>query len=138
MPLNVSLDIAASKMLHAIVNNRVSKDRRIGEFFDLANRKSLQGPAIVAYHSQLQKYGKILTIAEKEGLAEDIFLRSQKSERLKKSSDTFVSELQKKYPKSLYDRISLASHGCVVSDNVKPQSSWKKFLVSLSKFVREA
>ena len=124
MPLNVSLDIAASKMLHAIVNNRVSKDRRIGEFFDLANRKSLQGPAIVAYHSQLQKYGKSLTIAEKEGLAEDIFLRSQKSERLKKSS--------------LYDRISLASHGCVVSDNVKPQSSWKKFLVSLSKFVREA
>lgn len=138
MPLNVSLDIAASRMLHAIEHNTSSKDRRIGEFFDLANKKSLQGPALVSYYSQLKKIGKSMTIAEKAGLAEDIFLRSQKSERLKKSSDTFVSELQKKYPKSLYDRISLASHGCVVSDNVKPQSSWKKFLVSLSKFVREA
>ena len=54
------------------------------------------------------------------------------------SYQPYLRELQKKYPKSLYDRISLASHGCVVSDNVKTQSSWKKFLVSLSKFVREA
>lgn len=55
---------------------------------------------------------------------------------LKLQANKFVKALNKKYNKTLENRISLAAQGAVIADKVQPKSRFKKFLVSFNKFLR--
>ena len=131
MPPILGLDYAANTMFRSLIKGSSSADKKIGQFFNLANNSNLQGQALVSYYSQAREIGKIFPGASHE------VLNNAVNEELQKSADVFVKELNKSYPKTLQDRIALVSHGCVESGTVKPQSKFKKFLVSVSKMIRE-
>ena len=137
MPPILGLDYAANTMFRSLIKGSSSADKKIGQFFNLANNSNLQGQALVSYYSQAREIGKIFPGASHEVLNNAVMTRIYSNEELQNSADVFVKELNKSYPKTLQDRIALASHGCVESGTVKPQSKFKKFLVSVSKMIRE-
>ena len=49
----------------------------------------------------------------------------------------FKDSLEKKYPKTLDLRVSLASEGAVISDGIEPKSKIKKILAFLNQFMKE-
>lgn len=144
--INNSLDAIAGRMVYTNVYGFKEGYGAIKEFLKAGNNKKMQngvlvpqqGRALVAYYSELRKARKDFNPKFVDDLHNVIDDRVKATPELKEMADEFVSGLKKSYPKSLGDRIALASHGCVDYSQVKRQSAWKKFVVSLSKMIREA
>lgn len=129
------LDATARRMI--VTNLYGSKEGipAIKDFFTLANKA--QGRAIVSYYSELNKLKKEVKPDFIEDLPKMIEKRVSYDPELRKLTNNFVNLLKKNYPKTLGDRIALADFGCVVNDRVRPQSFWKKLMVSISHLIRE-
>ena len=136
-PIMNQLNSSAKGMVDAIVKNSNTKRTFIKEFFATANVHDAQSQALIAFYTaknnafdtvrndtvRLKNLGSIL---EKEIL---------EVPELKLQANKFVKALNKKYNKTLENRISLAAQGAVIADKVQPKSRFKKFLVSFNKFL---
>ena len=124
------LNSKAQSMVMSLVNNSPNKDQYVGEFFKLANKYDLQGPALVSYYSALhnlenssstrkapcsipnvRKY--IVDILTKEQTETADVSVPKIGESVKEEADIFADKLNKMYHKNLRARISLADQGAV-------------------------
>lgn len=142
---NLEMAAAARKMIMANAYGSIESNKTMKEFFKLANTKQMQdgrevsqqGRALVAYYTELGKVKKEFKPVVIEELPDRFERNAASDPELAKIAKEFKDGLKKNYPKTLADRISLADFGCVVNDRVRPQSFWRKLMVSISHLIRE-
>lgn len=132
---NAVLDATARRMIVTNIHGSEGGVAAIRDFLELAN--NTQGRAIVSYYSELNKLKKEIKPDFLEDLPKMIEKRVNLHPDLRMLSEKFIGSLKQNYPKTLADRIALADFGCVVDDSVRPQSFWKKLMVSISHLIRE-
>ena len=132
-----------STMLNKVVQGTdKSSVEAVKEYFHFVNENNLHGPALVAYQTELGKltdYRRYFPhkIAKKIPYINELISNiSKKSPEVKTEVDTFVAKLNKDYPKTLGDRISLSSQGAVSYNKVEPKSRFKKFMVLFNRFMQ--
>ena len=133
----------AYKMVSGIVHNNPDKTKAIKAFLKHANDNNIQGPAIVAYHTQYNafRYDKINKLNLEDSLRArsipEIFEKEiENNPEVEKEINLFAQKLCELYPNSLGDRISLASQSAVTADKVEPKSWFKKLFVVLNRFLK--
>ena len=131
--MNKLTDIYARKMIYNVLEQMPNAQQHVHNFLKHANDNNIQGAALVSYYTRFNK----MPILAKNVIAETIDKACKNDEILHSESMKFVSALTKNYPKTLYDRISLASNGSVVDGEVKPKSVFKKILTVINRFMRE-
>jgi len=114
----------------------------VKDYYHFVNENNLHGPAVVAYYTrinELKDYGKYVSqeiserISKVDKLIEEF---AKKNPEVQAETDTFVKRLNRDYPNTLEDRISLANQGAVLSNRVEPKSKFKKFMVFLNRFMQ--
>lgn len=130
------LNRAAKTLLNDVASYSKNLDNSILDFLNIANKKDLQGPGIVSFFSELNELRKDNTRSFCYELIELIEERIKDNPVLKRRADFYMGKLNKKYPKYLSDRLTLANYNCVNSAGVKKQNVWKKMLVSVMNKLR--
>lgn len=148
MPMTISpkmqqLNLYADSMIKSVVNNSPDMKKNINKFLVYANNNNLQGPALVAYHTAMNNIFENKDSFSKEGKKRIVNFPEyyenviNRSSILKNNSEKFLNQINKNYPRSIESRVHLASKGAVTSNEIKPQSKLKKFMVILSKLFGE-
>lgn len=127
------LDYSARMMAIAVKKGSNQADRAVGDFFKLANKSNAQGAALTSMISQAKTVG----VGDHLDYIAEIEKRVAKKPEIKAEYKKFLKSLIESYPKTLSDRVSLASWGAVESGHVKPKSIWNKIMPMLNKLVRE-
>lgn len=139
-----TLNRYADHMISSVVNNTPAKNTYIRNFLREANMNKTQGNALVAYYTGYNKSLKEasfgfnnsdVSLRRLEQLPEIIEKSVNEFPAIQQEADIFVGEMSKNYPKTLTRRISIAAHGGVEADRVKPKSRWNKFLILLNEFM---
>lgn len=131
------LNSRASRMVSSLYRKSADAEQHIGSFLKYANENKVQGSALVSFYSKSQGANRKIFPQPELNIADIISDKTLKHKQLHTEADIFVSTLLENYPRTLRDRISLASQGCVGADEVKPQSKLKKVFVILNKILRE-
>lgn len=161
LPINLSqnLDKSAFRMIQYVVEDAPAKRIYINKFFKDANTNNLQGYAIVSYHSALSNFKKresgfasMDKMQRIENVQELIEQEVKQVPELKKQTNKFLKALDDAYgDKDLFDksgnlvkkngkkgtlltRILLARDGAVVSNRVRPRSSFTHNVVDFERF----
>lgn len=142
------LNSKAHSMVLGLVTNSPNKEQYVTDFFKLANKYNIQGPALVSYYSALhdiendgsikriyhnnaqnvRKYVTDMLAAQQTKTADSIGTKADES--FKDEMNTFVEKLNEMYHKHLRLRISLADQGAVNTKNVLNKTPKRtKFLV---------
>jgi len=137
-----NLNSCANRMVSSVVHDTSAQRIYIRNFLREANLSGQQGNALVAYYTAFNKYLARTDVthsaAERiEALPAIISKIADKIPAIKEETRTFVKALQKNYPKTLANRISLASQGAVSADKIEPKSKFKKFMVFINRLVDE-
>ncbi len=141
-PIN-QLNTYAKKMLTSIVKESPDKTQAVKTFFKHANENNLQGPAIIAYHTN---FNNLKDIAHKQNfeiysrikcLPELVEKEITDNPEVEKEGKLFFDKLVSLYPNSIENRVSLASQGAVTADKVEPKSRIKKFFVLINRMLKE-
>lgn len=127
----INFNTMAHDMIYSVVKNSPAKRTYIRNFYRAANDSQAPGNALISYYTELNKFKNNINIVN--GIEKEI----KKTPELRKEANKFLDTLSYLYPKSLDDRISIASQGAVVSDKVEPKSKFKKFMIFLNKLIRE-
>lgn len=122
----------AKNMINSVLYNKTNATQDALKFFKHANDNNIQGMALVSYYTELNK----MPLSAKYNFPETIQTINEKNKALNSETKKFISVLTKNYPKTLNDRISLASNGSVVDGGVKPKSVFKKILTVINRFMR--
>ncbi len=139
----MAMKIDAAPMIRSITTNSKDKAAEIGKFFKAANTGNLQGPAVISYFTELNKVSANKRSLTKEAadrfdrLPDLIDKEARKNPDLKYEIDKFLFSLKLLYPKTLQNRVSLASQGAVTADKVEPKSRFKKFMVFVNRLISE-
>lgn len=136
-PTDSLLSCKTGKMLADIIWTKGEKTAQnsVKDYYRYINEHGLQGQSVIAYHTRFNelknnehhmtdKTNKIIS-----NLGNIISSMTEKNPEVKKELDIFVSELNKKYPKTLAKRIALARQGSVVNGEVRPKSKLNRLLI---------
>lgn len=141
-PIN-QINMNAKNMVKSIVNESPDKTQAIKKFFQHANEAGLQGPAIVAYHTQwnilrnnTHKFSDE-TAKKIKSIPQIIETELNTNPEVKKEGEVFLNKIEELYPNSLENRVSLASQGAVTADKVEPKSRVKKWFVYINRLLKE-
>ena len=127
------LDYSANMMARAVKSGSNMADKSVRDFLKLANESGTQGAAMTSMLSQANTVG----VNSHKNYMLEVVRRALKKPESKAELKKFVKALETNYPKTLSDRVSLASWGAVESGYVKPKSVLSRFFTALNKFMRE-
>ena len=123
----------ANNMINSLFHNKSNANQDAYKFFKHANDNNIQGAALVSYYTKLNSMPELA----KDTIIEKIYTISKNDKNLDSEVKKFASKFTEQYPKTEYDRISLASNSEVIDGEVKPKSVFKKFLTILNRFMKE-
>ena len=127
------LDYSANMMARAVNGGSNMADKSVRDFLKIANESGAQGAAMTSMLSQARSVG----VESHKNYILEVARRALKKPETKAEFKKFTKALETNYPKTLGDRLSLASWGAVESGYVKPKSILSKFFTVLNKFMRE-
>ncbi|MBP3925399.1 hypothetical protein J6E39_09215 [bacterium] len=137
-PTDSILSCKTGKMLSDVIwpESRKTAQNSVRDYYRYINEQGLQGQSVIAFHTRINELknnknwmtDKTNNIVS--AMADIISSMAEKNPEVKKEIDLFVSELDKKYPKTLAKRIALARQGSVVTGEVRPKSKFDRFMIN--------
>lgn len=137
------LNVYAKQMINTTLLDAPAKKTYINNFLKTANDNHIEAPALIAYFTEYNKMqanmGNFSTNQKNRAnnLLQHIENEINNVPELYNQATKFKDSLEKKYPKTLDLRVSLASEGAVISDGIEPKSKIKKILAFLNQFMKE-